>query len=167
LETARVKLVEAAKGQGIELKQTYDKEGQLLSYKAGRYAHARQFKRMNKVLKRQNTILGRLQHEITRKMTPLSLAVQETLGHTLHKAKRLITQTRSHKSKDKTKDKQPRLYSWHAPEVECISKGKSRNPYEFGVKVGIGTTLNATLIVGVRIFPSNPYQGYTLNEQVE
>ena len=41
LETARVKLVEAAKERGIELKQTYAKEGQLLGYKAGRYAHAR------------------------------------------------------------------------------------------------------------------------------
>ena len=41
LETARVKLVEAAKAEGIELKQTYAKEGQLLGYKAGRYAHAR------------------------------------------------------------------------------------------------------------------------------
>jgi IS5 family transposase len=68
LETARVKLVEAAKARGIELKQTYAKEGQLLGYKAGRYAHARQFKRMRKVLKRQRTIVGRLHREIARKM---------------------------------------------------------------------------------------------------
>ena len=88
---------------------------------------------MRKVLKRQTTIVGSLQREITRKMNPLSQAVQEALGHTLHKAKRLITQTRSHKSKDK----QSKLYSWHAAEVECISKGKSRNPYEFGLKLGI------------------------------
>jgi IS5 family transposase len=81
----------------------------------------------------------------------------------MHKAKRLITQTRSHKSKDK----QPKLYSWHAPEVECISKGKSRNPYEFGVKVGIATTLKGTLIVGARSFPGNSYDGHPLNEQVE
>jgi hypothetical protein len=44
LETARSKVVEVAKANGIELKQTYAKEGQLLGYKAGRYAHARQFK---------------------------------------------------------------------------------------------------------------------------
>ena len=79
------------------------------------------------------------------------------------KAKRIIAQTRSHK----TKDKQPKLYSWHDPEVECISKGKSRNPYEFGVKVGIATTLKGTLIMGARAFPGNPYDGHTLNEQVE
>ena len=79
METARVKLVEAAKVQGIELKQTYAKEGQLLSYKAGRYAHARQFKRMRKAIKRQSTIVGRLHCEIARKMTTLSQAVQEAL----------------------------------------------------------------------------------------
>ena len=163
LESARVKLIEVAKAEGIELKQTYAKEGQLLGYKAGRYAHARQFKRMRKLIKRQSTIVGRLHREITRKMSPLSQAVQEALGHSIDKAKRLITQTRSHK----TKDKQPKLYSWHAPEVECIFKGKSRNPYEFGVKVGIATTLKGTLIVGARAFPGNPYDGHTLNEQVE
>ncbi|WP_296293454.1 transposase [Limnohabitans sp.] len=115
LETARVKLVEAAKAEGIELKQSYAKEGQLLGYKAGRYAHARQFKRMRKAIKRQGTIVGRLHREISRKMTTLSQAVQEALG----------------------------------------------------VKVGIATTLKGTLIVGARAFPGNPYDGHTLNEQVE
>jgi hypothetical protein len=79
LETARVKLVEAAKAEGIELKQTYAKEGQLLSYKAGRYAHARQFKRMRKAIQRQSTIVGRLHREISRMMTTLSQAVQDDL----------------------------------------------------------------------------------------
>ena len=37
--------------------------------------------------------------------------------------------------KDKNK-----LYSLHAPEVECIGKGKARHPYEFGVKVTVATT---------------------------
>jgi IS5 family transposase len=91
LEKARSKVVEAAKANGIELKQTYAKEGQLLGYKAGPYAHARQFKRMRKVIKHQRTIVGRLQREVARKMTTLSQAVQETLGQTLDKAKRLVT----------------------------------------------------------------------------
>ncbi len=59
------------------------------------------------------------------------------------------------------------LYSWEATEVECISKGKSRKPCKFGVNVGIATTLKGTLIVGARSFPGKPYDGYTLNEQVE
>ena len=163
LETARSKVVEAAKAEGIELKQTYAKEGQLLGYKAGRYAHARQFKRMRKMIKRQRTIVGRLQREVARKMTTLSQAVQEALGQTLDKAKRLVTQTASRKAVDN----RAKLYSWHAPEVECISKGKSRNPYEFGVKVGLAMTLKGNLIVGARSFPGNPYDGHTMHEQIE
>ena len=29
----------------------------------------------------------------------------------------------------------PKVYSLHAPEVECIGKGKAHRRYEFGVKV--------------------------------
>jgi IS5 family transposase len=163
LETARAKVVEAAQANGIELKQTYAKEGKDLRFKAGRYAHARQFRRMRKMIKRQRTIVGRLQREVGRKMAALSQAVQDGLGHTLDKAKRLMAQTRSHKAVDN----RAKLYSWHAPEVECISKGKSRTPYEFGVKVGLAMTLKGNLIVGARSFACNPYDGHTLNEQIE
>ena len=34
------------------------------------------------------------------------------------------------------------------PEVSCISKGKARRPYEFGMKVGIASTFTGNLIVG-------------------
>ncbi|MCE1695452.1 IS5/IS1182 family transposase, partial [Enterobacter hormaechei] len=67
----------------------------------------------------------------------------------------------------KATDGQPKLYAWHAPEVDCISKGKARTPYEFGVKVGIASTLKHNLIVGARAFHGNPYDGHTLNEQLE
>ncbi|QEO95835.1 transposase [Xanthomonas oryzae pv. oryzicola] len=60
LEVARKKLVLLAKRHGIVLRQTYVRQGTGLSRKAGRYAHARQFKRMRKVLRRQRTILGRV-----------------------------------------------------------------------------------------------------------
>jgi transposase, IS5 family len=30
-----------------------------------------------------------------------------------------------------------RVFSLHAPEVECIGKGKAHQPYEFGVKVSV------------------------------
>ena len=68
LETACTKLVEVAKDAGIGLKQTYAKEAAQLSRKAGRYAHARQFKRMKGAIKRQSTIVGRLQREIERQI---------------------------------------------------------------------------------------------------
>lgn len=91
LETARVKLVEAAKDVGIDLKQTFAKEGQHLNRKAGRYAHARQFKRMKRAIKRQRTIVGRLQREIERKASAIGAAVREALDETLSKAHRIVS----------------------------------------------------------------------------
>jgi IS5 family transposase len=163
LETARTKLVEVAKEAGIGLKQTYAKEAAQLSRKAGRYAHARQFKRMKGAIKRQRTIVGRLQREIERKASTIGLAVQEALGDTLSKAKRIWSQS----AQRKTAPGQRKLYSWHAPEVDCISKGKARTPYEFGTKVGIASTLKGNLIVGAKAFHGNPYDGHTLHAQLE
>jgi transposase, IS5 family len=163
LETARVKLVEVAKDAGIDLKQTFAKEGKDLSRKAGRYAHARQFKRMRRAIKRQRTIVGRLLREVDRKASAIGAAVRQALGETLNKARRIVAQS----GQRKATDGQPKLYAWHAPEVDCISKGKARTPYEFGVKVGIASTLKGNLIVGAKAFHGNPYDGHTLNEQLE
>lgn len=66
----------------------------------------------------------------------------------------------------KAVDNRVKLYRWHPPEVECISKGKSRNPYEFGVKLGLAMTLKGNLILGARSFPSNSYDGHTMHEQI-
>jgi IS5 family transposase len=100
---------------------------------------------------------------VGRKMSALGLAVQEALGHTLSQAQRPISQTASKKNPGM----QGKLYSWHAPEVDCIFKGKSRTSYELGVKVGIATTLQGDLIGGARTFLGDPYDVHTLNEQLE
>ena len=163
LETARIKLVEAAKGAGIALKQTFAKEGEQLSRQAGRFAHARQFKRMRRAIKRQRTIVGRLAREIDRKANAIGQAVREALDEVLGKAQRIGAQS----AQRKAIDGQPKLYAWHAPEVDCISKGKARRPYEFGVKVGIASTFKGNLIVGARAFHRNPYDGHTLSSQLE
>ena len=163
LESARTKLVQAAKGAGLDLKQTFAKESKQLSRQAGRYAHARQFKRMRRAIKRQRTIVGRLQREIERKASAIGVAVRQALGEILNKALRMVGQS----GQRKAADGQPKLYAWHAPEVDCISKGKAKTPYEFGVKVGIASTLKGNLIVGARAFHGNPYDGHTLREQLE
>jgi IS5 family transposase len=124
---------------------------------------SRQFKRMRRAIKRQRTIIGRLQREIDRKASAIGAAVREALGETLNKAARVVAQS----GQRKAVDGQPKLYAWHAPEVDCISKGKARQPYEFGVKVGIASTFKGNLIVGARAFHGNPYDGHTLNEQLE
>lgn len=158
LEVARIKLVLCAKRAGIDLKQTFQKEGKTLRFRAGGYAHAKQFKRLRKVVRRQRTIVGILIREIQRKMSTVSAQIQMTLTLWLARAQRLVDQ----QPKDKNK-----LYALHAPEVECIGKGKAKKPYEFGVKISLATTHKKALIVGAKSFPNNPYDGHTLAEQIE
>ena len=83
---------------------------------------------------------------------------QPKMQDLLARTGRILTQ----RTKDKNK-----LYALHAPEVECISKGKARTPYEFGVKVSIATTLKEGLVIGMRSLPGNPYDGHTLEETLE
>lgn len=163
LETARQKLVAAAKEAGIDLKQTFAKEGRLLRFKAGRYAHAKQFKRMDRAIKRQRTIVARIARQMERGASALTQAMRDTLRGSLAKARQIVAQAASRKNTGST----PKLYAWHAPEVECIAKGKSKTPYEFGVKVGIASTLKHNLVVGARSFAGKPYDGHTLYEQLE
>ena len=64
-----------------------------------------------------------------------------------------------------------KLYSFHAPEVECIGKGKASAPYEFGVKASIVTT-NARapggqFVLHAKALPGNPYDGHTLRAVIE
>jgi transposase, IS5 family len=165
LETSRDKLVEVARANGITLKQTFEREGKYLTHKAGRYGHAKQFRRMRKVIKRQGTIVGRLSREIARKANVLSEAVQEALMQPLGRANRIRLQVKQGKNAKNTNG--PKIYSWHAPEVSCIAKGKAKTPYEFGTKVGIATTARQNLIVGARSFANNPFDGHTLAEQIE
>ncbi len=145
LEVARAKLARLAQRAGLALKQTYEREG-------------RQFKRLRRVLRRQRTILGRLLRDIERKLSGASNEQQVALRIWLERAWRICRQ----RPKDKNK-----LYALHAPEVECISKGKARQPYEFGVKVSLAITEKQGLIVGARSFAGNPYDGHTLAGQLE
>ena len=95
---------------------------------------------------------------IGRKLDRIPELQREKARELLHRAERIL--------KQKTRDKN-KLYAMHAPEVECISKGKARTPYEFGVKVTIATTLKEGLVVGMRSMPGNPWDGHTLAETLE
>lgn len=158
LEVARRKVAQEARRAGVALKQSYEKEARQLRRRAGGYAHARQFRRLRRVLKRQRTILGRLLRDVRRKLPGLDEAARDRLEVWLERAERLQRQ----RPKDKGK-----LYALHAPEVECIGKGKARQPYEFGVKVSVAISHGSGLVVGARSFPGNPYDGHTLAEQLE
>ncbi|MET3518183.1 IS5 family transposase [Pseudacidovorax sp. 1753] len=162
LEIARHKVVVAARRVGIALKQTFVKEARTLRRRAGGYAHARQFKRLRKVLKRQRTILGIVLREVQRKIGEASHEAGEAARSNLQTLMQRAELIRCQRPKDKDK-----LYALHAPEVECIGKGKARKPYEFGVKVGVAITHRQGLMVGARSFTGNPYDGHTLAEQLQ
>ncbi len=128
-----------------------------LAAQIGRYAHAKQYKRMRRAVRTLRTRVGRVHREVARQLHVLPEAARAKVQDLLQRTGRILAQ----RTKDKNK-----LYALHAPEVECISKGKARTPYEFGVKVSIATTLKEGLVVGMRSMPGNPYDGHTLAETV-
>ena len=158
LECGRQHLVKLADALGVTLRQNYNREAPRLAVQVGRYAHAKQYRRMKASLKSLRTLVGRVWRDIDRKLDRQDEVQCAKATGILARVKRLLEQ----KPKDKNK-----LYSLHAPEVECISKGKARQPYEFGVKVTVATTHKEGLVVGMRSLPGNPYDGHTLPEAIE
>src|SRR5438094_4365849 len=159
LNRAREKLVKLAKKLGVELRQSYTRVGKFALIQHQRYAHAKQFKRANRALRTLRTYLGRVIRDITRKVEGRTDLLGEiVLGRMLALARRVLEQ--------KQHQRGPKVYSLHAPEVECIGKGKAHRPYEFGVKVSVATTLaHATggqFVTHVKALPGNPYDGHTL-----
>lgn len=146
------RLNKLAKEHNITLRQSYTRVGKKLAIKASRYAHARQFKRMRRVLKKLKNRLGRVVRDIERKTSDWN-QLPEDLVNELELAKRLLEQTPKSKNK---------LYSLHAPEVECISKGKAHKRYEFGVKVGVVASAKTPFILAAHSLPGNPYDGHSL-----
>src|SRR5215207_4686550 len=68
LNRARQRLVALAKKTGIDLRQSYTRVGKLALIKHQRYAHAHQFKRAGKCLRRLKTYLGRTIRDLGRQI---------------------------------------------------------------------------------------------------
>jgi IS5 family transposase len=158
LERSRQHLVKAAAEHGLSLRQSYARIAPRLAAQVGRYAHARQFKRMRAALRTLRSRVGRVHREVARQIERVCEPARTGLSELLARTGRILTQ----RPKDKHK-----LYALHAPEVECISKGKAATPYEFGAKVSLATTLTEGFVVGMRSMPGNPYDGHTLPETIE
>ncbi len=125
LDKSRQHLVNAARDNGLKLRQNYNRVARRLAVQIGRYAHAKQFKRMKKAVRTLRTRVGCVHREVARQLHVLSEVAKAKVQDLLQPTGRILTQH----TKDKNK-----LYALHAPEVECISKGKARTPYEFGAK---------------------------------
>jgi transposase, IS5 family len=142
---------------GVRLRQSYLRIAKHAAMMAGRYAHAKQFKRHHRQLRLLRTRLGRLIRDIRRK-----IADQAELEAAFERPLAYAEQIRSQQQRQRGW----KLYSFHAPEVECIGKGKASAPYEFGVKASIVTT-NACapggqFVLHAKALPGNPYDGHTL-----
>ena len=157
MQRARERLVKLARRHGVALRQSYARVGKFALIKHQRYAHAKQFKRANRALKRLRTMLGAVIRDINRK-----LARQPELAPFFALSLSLARRVQEQRQRQRGR----KVYSLHAPEVECIGKGKAHKPYEFGVKVSVATTLKRSrggqFVAHVKALPGNPYDGHTL-----
>ena len=113
LEKSRQHLVPLADEHHLQLRQNYNRQAPRMAAQIGRYAHAKQFKRMRKMLKALRVRVARVHREVTRQIAQLLERAQAKANNLLQRVGRILTQ----KTRDKNK-----LYALHAPEVECISK---------------------------------------------
>jgi IS5 family transposase len=157
MHRARQRLVRLAKKTGVPLRQSYERVGKLALIAHQRYAHAKQFKRANRALRTIRTYLGRVCRDVVRKVRG-----EPELGRIFAPNLWLAERVREQRQNQRGR----KIYSLHAPEVECIGKGKAHRPYEFGVKVSLATTLHRSkggqFITHVKAMPGNPYDGHTL-----
>ncbi len=151
-----------ARCHGVVLRQSYARVAKRAALMTGRYVHAKQFRRANRELRFLRTRLGRLARDIARK-TRGDAGLEAIFDLPLRKAHRIRWQRQSARG--------PKLYSWHAPETECIGKGKAHKPWEFGCKVSIATTNRRSkggqFVLHAKALPGNPYDGHTLAKVIE
>jgi len=155
---ARAVLVREAKRVRLALRQSYVRLSRQALAMQGRYARAQQFKRARREQRRLRVYLGRVLRDIERKLPTIGEARRAKLEALMQIAWRIYRQQRTDNKK---------LYSVHAPEVECLAKGKVHKRYEFGVKVSVASTSQSNFVVGMRALPGNPYDGHTLNGALE
>ena len=150
-----------ARKHGLVLRQSFLRVGRQAKRDVSRLIHGRGHKQAMRWVRKLRTWLGRLNRDIGRK-----IAGNEGLEAAFAVARERVAKILTQKAGDTNK-----LYAFHAPEVECIAKGKARTKYEFGVKTSIAVTNARTaggqFIVGMQALPGNPYDGHTLTGQIE
>lgn len=156
-------LVRLARRHGIALRQSYLRVSARARREVARLIHRGRHREAERKVARMRTWLGRLARDIARKISDTAQAVREAFATPLERVNRLLRQRREDRGKDK-------LYSLHAPEVECIGKGKARTRFEFGCKVSLATTNRPApggqFVLGARALPGNPFDGHTLAAQI-
>ena len=109
-------MVKQAQRAGIDLRQSYVRVGKRALIAHQRYAHAKQYKRARRQLRKLKTYLRRTIGDIARKIDG-DAALKQEFQRSLWLGRRVMRQQK--------RDPQPKVYALHAPEVECIGKGKA------------------------------------------
>jgi len=155
------KLVDLARRNDVPLRQSYRRVAKRAAIMVGRYTHAHQFKRARRELKFLRIRLGRVIRDIRRKIAGHDV-LTERFADLLALALRVRFQ--DHRQRGR------KVYALHAPEVECIGKGKARAPYEFGCKVSIATPVTkpkgGQFVLHAKALHGNPFDGHTLGPVV-
>ena len=140
---------------GIDLRQSYRFVVKDLRLKMHNASHPKRQKAARRAQRRLRGIAGRLVRDLWRKMDKEALAMYQ---ESLELFQQVLAQDRS------TKDKR---YSLHEPDAWCIAKGKSHKKYEFGCKVSVARASDSGVIVGMKSFKGNPYDGDTLKDALD
>lgn len=154
----------SAKRAGLNLKQNYRFIAKSLAVKAGGYAHARQMNRLKTARKNMRKLMFKLQKRISNEVTRVGKTIEDLPDHLTERfqAQKILFQQKTDKDQ---------FLVWHAPEVECIAKGKARSPYEFGSKVSLATNVNRAkgghFILSAKALHGKPYDGNTLNSTIK
>jgi IS5 family transposase len=153
-----------AEDAGVRVRQSYLRVTRHARREAARLMHGRGHKQAMAHLRFIRVRLGRLIRDITAKTTDKDRAPGTKLAGVLERASRIYAQAFGKKPEG------GKLYAFHAPEVECIGKGKARVRYEFGVKASFAVT-NARcpggqFVLGAQSRPGLPHDGHTLKDQL-
>ena len=153
-----------AEACGVRVRQSYLRVSAHARREAARLIHGRGHKQAMAHLRFIRIRLGRLIRDITAKTKPEDRGPGTRLATVLERA------TTIHAQAFGKKPEGGKLYAFHAPEVECIAKGKARVRYEFGVKASFAVT-NARcpggqFVLGAQVRPGLAYDGHTLKDQL-
>jgi transposase, IS5 family len=155
-------LARLARRHGVRLRQSYLRVAKRAKRKTARLIYSGRPRQAERQVRHLRTWLGCLCRNIGRK-TAGDARAEAVFSGPLGLIARLLRQRREDRGRDK-------LYSLHAPEVECIGKGKAHARFEFGVKVSLATTNAVTpggqFVLAARALPGNPYDGHTLAAQI-
>jgi len=143
---------EIAKQEGINQRQRYTRVSKQLVRETYNSKHPKRAKQAKKAQKRLKTLANKQLRELERKMTTEQKVIYQ---HDLELYQRAVNQQKNDKDK---------IYSLHKPFTKCIAKGKAHKQYEFGNKVGLitGGTKGRKIIMAIKAFLENPYDGHTI-----